>query len=139
MKPHAGLWIDHRKAVVVMVTDEGHTTKLVQSNVGPHVRYSGGSGPDGSREGTGEDTRERHYQGELRRYYDEVIALLHEAEAIFIFGPGEARSELKARLEHEGLGARVVGNQPADKMTGQQIVANVRAHFDKQGHFTARR
>ena len=29
MKNVAGLWIDHRKAVIVVVTDKGEETKLI--------------------------------------------------------------------------------------------------------------
>jgi hypothetical protein len=49
VKTQAGLWIDHRKAVIVTVSDEGDTTKVVESNVEKHVRYSSGSGSGGSR------------------------------------------------------------------------------------------
>ena len=129
MKTQAGLWVDHRKAVIVTVSDEGDTTKVVESNVEKHVRYSGGSGSGGShgsREGAGEATRERHFEGQLSKYYDEIIASLRDAEAILIFGPGEAKGELKARLEREGLGARIIGIETVDKMTDPQIAAKVR-------------
>ena len=33
MKKTAGLWIDHRKAVIVIVTDKGDEIKLIISNV----------------------------------------------------------------------------------------------------------
>ena len=131
MTTKAGLWIDHRKAVIVMVSDEGDTTKLVESNVERHVRYSGGPGVGGSHgsRGAGEDTRERHFEGQLSKYYDEVIACIRGAEAILIFGPGEAKGELKTRLEHGGLGSRVVGVETVDKMTDRQIAAKVRERF----------
>jgi hypothetical protein len=129
VKTRAGLWVDHRKAVVVTVSDKGETTRRVESDVAKHVRYSGGSGPAGSREGKGEDTRERHHTGELARYYDEIVACVRDAEGILIFGPGEARSELKSHLERAGLGARIVGVEAADKMTDPQIVALVRERF----------
>jgi len=134
------LWIDHRKAVIVMVSDEGDTTKLIESNVEKRVRYSGGpgaGGSHGSREGAGEDTRERRFEGQLKTYYDEVIACIRGAEGILIFGPGEAREELKTRLEHDGLGARVVGVEAVDKMTDRQIAAKVRARFEGQGGSTS--
>jgi hypothetical protein len=129
----AGLWIDHRKAVIVMVSDEGDTTKVVESNVDRHVRYSGGpgsGGSHGSREGAGEDTRERRFEGQLGKYYDDVIACIRDAEAIMIFGPGEAKGELRARLEHDGRGARVVAVETVDKMTDRQIAAKVRERFE---------
>jgi hypothetical protein len=126
----AGLWIDHRKAVIVMVSDQGDTEKIVESDVERHVRYSGGSGSGGSH-GTGgaEDTQERHFEGQLNKYYDEVIGCIRGAEAILIFGPGEAKGELKTRLEHDGLGTHIVGVETVDKMTERQIAAKVRARF----------
>ena len=33
MKTTVGLWIDHRKAVIVVVTDKGEETKLIISRV----------------------------------------------------------------------------------------------------------
>ena len=124
-----GLWIDHRKAVIVTLSDEGEATSLVESNVGRHVRYSGGAQSGRSHEsrpGTGEDTRERHFEGQLNQYYDEVIAHIRDAEAILILGPGEAKGELRTRLERGGLGARIVGVETVDKMTDRQIAAKVR-------------
>jgi hypothetical protein len=128
----AGLWVDHRKAVIVTVSDEGDTTQVIESNVEKHVRYSGGpgsGGSHGSREGTGEDTRERHFEGQLSKYYDEVIACIRDAEAVLIFGPGEASGELQKRIEHAGSGARIVGVEKVDKMTDRQIAAKVRERF----------
>jgi len=123
----AGLWIDHRKAVIVTVSGEEERTELVKSNADKHVHYSGGSGgPRGSREGSGEDTRERHFEGQLDKYYEDVIVRIRDAEAILIFGPGEAKGELRTHLEHAGFGARIVGVEAVDKMTDRQIAAKVR-------------
>jgi len=132
MTMNVGLWIDHRKAVIVMVSAEGDVTKRVESNVEKHIRYSGGARSGASHEsrlGTGEDTRERHFEGQLGKYYDEVIGCIRDAEAILIIGPGEAKGELKARLEHGGLGARIVGVEAVDKLTDRQIAARVRERF----------
>jgi stalled ribosome rescue protein Dom34 len=132
MAVRAGLWIDHRKAVIVMVSDEGDATSVVESNVERHVRYSGGAHSGKSHESqpeTGEDTRERHFAGQLSKYYDEVIAHIRDAESILIIGPGEAKGELKTRLEHGGLGARIVGVETVDKMTDRQIAARVREYM----------
>jgi hypothetical protein len=129
MATQAGLWIDHRKAVVVMISDEGDATKIIESNAERHIRYSGGVQSGASHEsqpGTAEDTRERHFAGQLGTYYDEVIACIRDAEAILVFGPGEAKGELRARLERGGLGARVVGVETVDKMSDRQIAARVR-------------
>jgi len=127
VKSKVGLWIDHRKAVVVTITDEGEETKQITSNMEKHVRFASGSSEDGS----SEDVRDRQFGNHLNRYYDEVIACLREAESIQIFGPGEAKGELEARLEKEGLKGRVVEMETMDKMTDRQIAAKVRPRFPK--------
>lgn len=128
MKSKAGLWIDHRKAVIVIVTDEGEETKQITSGMEKHVRYSSDPAEDGS----AEDVRDRQYDNHLNSYYDEVIKYLREAESIQIFGPGEAKGELETRLENEGLKGRVVEIETVDKMTDRQIAAKVRQYFEKK-------
>lgn len=46
-----------------------------------------------------------------------------------LFGPGEAKNELKQRLEVNNLGGRIVGIETVDKMTEPQIAAKIRQHF----------
>ena len=128
MKSIAGMWIDHRKAVIVIVSDQGEETKQIESGMEKHVRFSGGSR---SEQGGGEDQQDRQFTGHLNAYYDEVIAHLRDAESILIFGPGEAKGELEKRLASKGLSERVVGIEAVDKMTDRQIAAKVRQHFRK--------
>jgi len=123
MTTRAGLWIDHRRAVIATVSGSTEQTKVIESGVEKHVRYSGGPHREP------EDTRERRFEGELVRFYDEVIASIRDAEAILLFGPGEAKGELRTRLDHAGLGDRVVGVDTVDKMTDAQVAARVREHF----------
>ena len=132
----AGLWIDHRRAVIVRVKDKTETTAHVESGVEDDEPYTGDARagrPHTTREGEAEDTRQRHFEGRLRTYYDDVITHLRGAEAIVILGPGEAKGELKARLEHAGLGAHIVGVETADKLTDGQIVAKVRELLAPKG------
>ena len=125
MKSEIGLWIDHRQAVIVVVTDAGEETKRIISNMEKHIRFSSGSSEDGSQE----DVRDRQFENHLNSYYAEVIAVIRDANAIQIFGPGEAKGELEKHLEHEGLKGRIVGIETVDKMTDRQIAAKVRARF----------
>jgi hypothetical protein len=72
-----------------------------------------------------------------RRQKIGVIACIRDAESILIFGPGEAKGELKKRLERNKLGGRIVGIETIDRMTDRQIAAKVRRYFkenrDKKG------
>ena len=129
MASQVGLWIDHRKAVIVTVSDQGEASREVTAEVGKHVRFSGGAGSGEShrsQKGTGEDTRERRFEAQLGTYYDEVISFIRDADAILIFGPGEAKGELRTQLERGGFGPRIVAVETVDKMTDSQIAAKVR-------------
>ena len=37
MKREVGLWIDHRQAVIVILTDEGEETRRIESNMEKHI------------------------------------------------------------------------------------------------------
>ena len=126
MNKQAGLWIDHRKAVVVIVTDEGEEMKKITSGMEKHVRFAGGAA---SEDGSSEDVRDRQFGNHLNNYYDQVIAIIRDADSIQIFGPGEAKGELEERLEHERLKAHILAIETVDKMTDHQIVAKVRERF----------
>jgi hypothetical protein len=135
VKKEIGLLIDHREAIIVILTDGGEEVRHLTSNNGKHIRYSGSSHsktPDGLKEVTSEDQRDRKFGNDLNRYYDEVIAAIRDAESIQIFGPGEAKGELEKRLDRAGLKEHVLAIETVDKMTDRQISAKVWEHFLSQ-------
>jgi hypothetical protein len=132
MKTKVGLWIDHRKAIVVTITDKAEEMSLVISMVEKQLRRTGDSplkGPYDPLQVPADDRREKIFRGHLNIYYDTVIAHIAKAEAILIFGPGEAKDELKKRLKKNKLGGRIAGVETVDKLTDRQIAAKVRKHF----------
>jgi stalled ribosome rescue protein Dom34 len=132
MRTRAGLWIDHRKAIIVIMTDQGEETELIISHVEKQLRRSGDAplrGPYESSQVPADNRRQRTLTGQLNRYYDAVIAYIQDAQSILICGPGEAKEELNDRLESKNLGGHVVGIETVDKMTEQQVAAKVREHF----------
>ena len=137
MNTKVGLWIDHRKAVVAAITENGEEIKELEikelmSEVETQPRRSGDSPLKGSYEPVqvpADDSLQRALTGNLNIYYDAVIEYIRDAESILIFGPGEAKNELKERLEANHLGDRVVVFATVDKMTDRQIAAKTRQHF----------
>ncbi|UCG43012.1 MAG: hypothetical protein JSU73_14345 [candidate division WOR-3 bacterium] len=136
MRFAAGLWIDHRRAVVVTISDKGEETRTFLSNVEKHIQRAAGSrhgGPFESQAVPADDSQQRMYTGELNRYYDEVAAHVRDAEAVLIFGPGEAKGELKKRIERVPGRGRSVEVETTDKMTEPEIRAKVRSRFTESG------
>jgi hypothetical protein len=128
----AGVWLDHREAVIVMTGAPDEHSVRVLSNVEKHPLRTGDSPLKGayeSRQVPADDKRQRALTGELNHYYDAIIAAMGDAQSLLIFGPGEAKGELKRRLESKGLGSRVAAIETVDKMTDLQIGAKVRQYF----------
>ena len=64
MNHKVGIWLDHKKAVIVSASEDHVTAKTLESQIGPHARYSGGAGyptPDGPQNGGGEKKYEGRY------------------------------------------------------------------------------
>jgi stalled ribosome rescue protein Dom34 len=126
MKTDAGLWIDHRDAVIVILNEKGEEIKRVNSNMEKHIKFTGAAQEDSE-----EDIRDRRFTNHLNKYYDEVIACIRNADSILVFGPGEAKVEFKKRLENVKTKHRMVDIETVDKMTDNQVAAKVRQYFQQ--------
>jgi hypothetical protein len=118
MKTQVGMWIDHREANIVFLSSAGEKTRQIKSNVEKQLRRSGDSSSNGSYETQmvpASDQRERGYMGHLANYYEEVFLSAHGADTVFIFGPGEAKGELRKQFQKRHFSERIVGFESADK------------------------
>ena len=134
MKTNLGLWIDHRKAVIVPASGAPEEVRMILSHADRQPGRIDGersTAPFESQQAVADDVRDRKFEQHLNTYYDEVIAAVHEAESLLILGPGEAKGEFKKRLEKEKPGGRAVTVETTDKMSDRQIAARVRDYFKK--------
>jgi len=134
VKTTVGLWIDHRKAVIVNISPDGVKTTEILSDVEKQPgRLSGvrSTTPFETLLVPADDSHEREFTGHLNQYYSEVIEAIRHAESIQIFGPGEAKGELKKRLELAKYDGLILAMESADKMTDRQIAAKVRERSHK--------
>jgi hypothetical protein len=102
MKTGAGVWIDHRKAVVVIITGTSEEMWEIASD-------------------SSEDKSDRRFNGHLHKYYDEVVASLRDADAILIFGWADAKAELEERLAQEAVHGDVVHLEPPPRMMERRM------------------
>lgn len=132
MKREVGLWIDHREAVIVLLRGQEEEITRIRAYSGKRIQYSGALRSEAaarSQDAAAKESRNRRFHRYLRTYYNLAIAYLREADSILLLGPGEAKLDLKKRLELQGLGERIVGIVTTDKMTDGQIAAQVRQYF----------
>jgi len=124
MNNNVGVWIDHRKAVIVSIKEKGEEIREIPSDMEKHIRFSGGA-----QVASAEDQRDRRFTGHLDKYYDKVVSCVRDADSILILGPGEAKGEFEKRLRAESFGARIVGIEAMDKMNYHDLAAKVQKHF----------
>lgn len=132
MATQAGVWIDHKQAIVVLLTEEAKEIKKIAFDIGQPIRSIRGSRPKNSykpNEFVAEDTLERKLENDRKCYYDDVIASIRGAEAILILGPGEAKGEFLKRVQSKKLRGVTVELETAGKMTDRQIAAQVSRYF----------
>jgi hypothetical protein len=135
MSTKVGLWIDHRQAIVVAIAEQGEKIEEIVSGVEKQLQRGGDRPLEGNYEPSqvpADNRRQRDFTEHLNIYYDAVIVSIRDAESILIFGPGEAKGELKERLIKNNLDGHIVDIETVDEMTNPQIAAKVRAYFAKE-------
>ena len=131
MNHRVGVWIDHRKALIVTVTVDGQHTSLIVSNIekNPQRAADAVKGSYEALQVAADDRRQRALTKHLNTYYDMVIAAVREAQHIYLCGPGESKLELKKQLARHRPGTRLAALESVGKMTDRQFIARVRGHF----------
>lgn len=123
-----GLWIDYRKAIIVSVKEKWEEIKKVVPASERYPQYFIDSSLNGSYSSSQIPTNylpQKIFQKQMNIYYDEVMANIHDANSILIFGSNAAKDELKYRLEMHKLGDRIIGIETVDQMTERQISAKI--------------
>jgi len=121
----AGIWIDHKQAIIVSLSGGRADPTTLDSDAGAHPHFGG------QQDGGGEKKYEERRHQDLDRYYDAVVRHVAQADRLLLLGPGEAKLELKARLDRSKAHAgRTVEVQSADRLTEAQVVAAVTDHFN---------
>jgi len=131
-----GLWVDHEKAIIVSLMRGSHKVIHVESEVEGHFRLKDDSqsiSPSNLQGNTIESKMDSRYRKYLNIYFQQIINLLKEAKRIFIFGPGEAKIELKKMIEKNKLFSNKISDiETTDKLTEPQIVAKVKKYFEQK-------
>jgi hypothetical protein len=124
MKAHKlGIWMDHMNAHLIEFSDS-HETKTVHSKFTHEAKeHSLGQGENKMH------TKEQHQQAE---YYKSLGEIIKNYKEVVLFGPTDAKVELKNLLKKEhGFAAIKIVTEQADKMTDNQEHAFVHSYFIK--------
>lgn len=132
MTINAGVWIDHHKAVVVLLTDDGSEVRQILFDGDASARFRAGLRVKQSYTPSDVVPESKHEQMvtiRLNDYYDAVFACVREAQAILILGPSEAKAEFRRRITRQNLRSHIAEMKTITRLSDDQIMEYVRQHF----------
>lgn len=129
-----GIWLDKEKAFIITLENGKESFNEIISKI-ENYRIHGGSGTrlKGGPQDVVQDSkyleREKH---QFKRYFNEIISSIKDANALVIFGPAGINNRLKKELEefYKDINQKVVAVEKADSMTQNQTKALVRDYFN---------
>lgn len=125
----AGVWLDRRRACLVVLHGSEETVATLDSGVEERTRSGGRPPPEPGKE---KRTRNRRRQ-QLARYFAQLIRALRDADAIYLLGPGETKRGLEQELrQRPELAQRLLAVETAGSMTSRQLVDRVRRAYDER-------
>jgi hypothetical protein len=130
-----GIWIDHRKAIMVSLNGGGENHKVdhIESGAENHYHFHGGAKSAGTsvaqsivKEQTSDERRKHQYH----EFYQRVIELCDKPGHLYIFGPAEAKLELKKEMDKiKESRVTIDAVDACDKLTEHEIISKVKNHF----------
>jgi hypothetical protein len=136
MKKQTGIWIDTSRAVIVTLHNGQEKTTEIQSNVENRVYHNqeGDKGTFiGSHHANNDNKFKNRHDHELDEFYEKVLDQVKSTDELYVFGPAEAKDELKQKLYDEKPFdiSKLKSVETTDKMTPNQIVAQVKEFYEQ--------
>jgi hypothetical protein len=125
MARNVGIWLDYTECIVSF-PDEGHYIRRIMSRAGLRIRQTE-NGKSVAVEG-----RDPRVNVRLNQYYTEIINSVHSADAILLFGPDGAKSELQEQMLKAQMGERILAVEDSTKKNLSQVISMIHDAFE--GH-----
>ncbi|MCB1041347.1 MAG: hypothetical protein KDC35_00290 [Acidobacteria bacterium] len=127
MSRQAGMWIDHRQAIIVRLNGARAVSEVLESELESKTQRSRGPLAFGA----SEKRKERRVESQLDHYYHQVTQRLKDIDVLLIAGPGSAKMELLRVIEETGAARQLTTEiTTMDSVTRRQLIARVKEHFN---------
>jgi hypothetical protein len=128
-----GIWIDSKDATIIELGGENTKTKTLHSNLNSRPRFGGETSlkPKGriSSASDYKHSPEIHYENEMKKFLNNVLAEVKDADNLYIFGPAETRIKLESTVKRSNKKAHVLKVEPCDKISEAQKIKRVKEFF----------
>lgn len=133
MKKQTGIWIDKEKATIVELLKDNSTIKEINSGIITRPRESG-EGKTSTKFGgqyvDSEKGKENQQNEATKQFLTSIIEELDNSTELIILGPASMKTKLSQAIKTTSrLKAVKAEVKTADKMTNNQLVAQVKEYF----------
>lgn len=137
MSIFAGIWMDHRKAVTVILGKENLDMSIIESDAKSPSRTSGGHRqvtPYAHQDVVAEDHRQHKYTAEMTEYFHKIYRRIKTADELVLIGPGEARKQFINFLIQQRSSIKLRECMPVGLMTNSEVARHVCRVFNRAYH-----
>ncbi|MFT6167721.1 MAG: hypothetical protein ACJASF_002421 [Vicingaceae bacterium] len=123
MENKTGIWVDFEKAFIIEANNEQESITKIESNI---EHFNAHGGPQDNVSETRLLERNLHQQKE---FFSNVINKVKPNNEIVIFGPAEAKINLKKEFQnHNSFKGQTIPVETSDNMTENQMIAWVKEY-----------
>ena len=135
MKKNIGIWIDSNKAVIIILSNNTHSLKKIESNIVFRERVEGETkkyGRFGGQYLTYEKNRENRRNELTNLFFKKLVKEISNCNAIVLFGPSTMKNQFEKEIKKNmQIADKLVGTYNSDSITENQMVAWVKDCFNK--------
>lgn len=119
-----GIWMDHSSAHLIEFCPDTMATTIIESDFTYEMKHSSSAKSENLMH-----NKEQHMQAV---YFKKIAEAIKQYDEVVLFGPAEAKSELKNILKDDHHFDKIkIEAHSADKMTEMQERLFVREHFSQ--------
>lgn len=136
MKQQTGIWIDTKKAVIVLLKEQGQTVTVIYSGIEKRARIPGETKwftRFANRYLNFEKKKENRRSSEIRNYLKKVMHEIKSVDELVLFGPAAMKTELEKAIRKNTTHSPVIrAVETADSMTENQMVVWVKHYYQSK-------
>ena len=134
MKRNIGIWIDTKQAVIIKLSNNNHTVKIIESNIETRERVAGESkkfGRFGGQYMTYEKNKRNRKHEQTNQFIKNLFKELETCDSLVLFGPSKMKNIFEKEIKNNMQFANKLKAVSNSKLlTENQMVAWVKDFYN---------
>lgn len=135
MKKNIGIWIDTKQAIIIELSDDDHSVKIIESDIETRERIDGESkkyGRFGGQYMTFEKNKLNRKNEQTNQFIKNLLKEVQNCDSLVLFGPSKMKNIFEKELKNNmQLADKLIGVSNSKLLTENQMVAWVKDFYKK--------